>query len=397
MKLIKKNIEIISLFFLFFTLDYQSKIEITLVDNAQNRISKYFVGEKYRIKIKKINFVEKEKIKFIISNDKKAKISKGYLFMKSSGRICLTAYTIKINSSACFNVYDKQFKISKNIITIKLDINSSRQLYFEGNDFIFFKSNHPQIIQVDDKGVIKAIRPGSAIITVTGSNNNITKIKVLSIPKNGLINNNTLKINGADKFKNLMIVAHPDDETLWGGANLCKDKYFVVCLTNGFNFKRSKDYRKILNFTRNSGIILDYPDLQDFKRDKWIEAEEGIIKDLLIILNYNQWDKIVTHGPDGTTGHYHHKKICEYVTKIAKRLKIFKNLFYFGKFYKKDEIPKTISKISNKELECKIKMVSLYKSVNRIIRKLWFHMLPYENLILAKKWKENYQMENIIY
>ena len=41
-------------------------------------------------------------------------------------------------------------------------------------------------------------------------------------------------------------------------------------------------------------------------------------------------------------------------------------------------------------------MVSLYKSVNRIIRKLWFHMLPYENLILAKKWKENYQMENII-
>ena len=187
MKLIKKNIEIISLFFLFFILDYQSKIEITLVDNAQNRISKYFVGEKYRIKIKKINFVEKEKIKFIISNDKKAKISKGYLFMKSSGRICLTAYTIKINSSTCFNVYDKQFKISKNIITIKLDINSSRQLYFEGNDFIFFKSNHPQIIQVDDKGVIKAIRPGSAIITVTGSNNNITKIKVLSIPKNGLI------------------------------------------------------------------------------------------------------------------------------------------------------------------------------------------------------------------
>ena len=72
--------------------------------------------------------------------------------------------------------------------------------------------------------------------------------------------NNILKLNNADNFKNLMIVAHPDDEILWGGGHLCIDKYFVVCLTNGHNFKRSNDFRKIIEFSKNGGIILDYPD-----------------------------------------------------------------------------------------------------------------------------------------
>ena len=107
-----------------------------------------------------------------------------------------------------------------------------------------------------------------------------------------------------------MIVAHPDDETLWGGANLFLYSYFVVCLTNGYNERRAKDFRQILNFTNNGGIILNYPDLKDSNkiRDDWSEVKNGILKDLSIILNYKNWNKIVTHGPDGTTGHIHHKK-----------------------------------------------------------------------------------------
>ena len=185
-----------------------------------------------------------------------------------------------------------------------------------------------------------------------------------------------------------MIVAHPDDETLWGGANLYKDEYFVVCLTNGYNYKRANDFRKILNFTKNKGIILDYPDLQDSIRDNWSEVKIGILKDLSTILKYNHWDKIVTHGPDGTTGHYHHKKTCEYVTFITRKLKLFNNLYYFGKFYKKNEIPKDLSRISNKELRSKLQEISFYKSVKKEINKLWFHMIPYENWILASNWRQ---------
>ena len=41
-----------------------------------------------------------------------------------------------------------------------------------------------------------------------------------------------------------------------------------------------------MNFTNNSGILLDYPDYQDGIIDNWSNVEEGILKDLTTILNY---------------------------------------------------------------------------------------------------------------
>ena len=183
-----------------------------------------------------------------------------------------------------------------------------------------------------------------------------------------------------------MIVAHPDDEILWEGANLFKYSYFVVCLTNGYNERRAKDFRQILNFTNNSGIILNYPDLKDNNiRDDLSEVKNGILKDLSIILSYKNWDKIVTHGPDGTTGHIHHKNACRLVTIIAKKYNKCNNLYYFGKFFRKKEIPKYLPRISEEEFKIKKKEVFIYKNVRKVIYRLWFHMLQYENWILASK------------
>lgn len=57
----------------------------------------------------------------------------------------------------------------------------------------------------------------------------------------------------------LMIVAHPDDETIWGGSHLLKGHYIVVCLTNGDNPIRKKEFMKVMKETHNQGLILDYP------------------------------------------------------------------------------------------------------------------------------------------
>ena len=43
---------------------------------------------------------------------------------------------------------------------------------------------------------------------------------------------------------NLMIVAHPDDETLWGGAHLIEDNYYVVCVVEMF-YIVMKNFRKL--------------------------------------------------------------------------------------------------------------------------------------------------------
>ena len=50
------------------------------------------------------------------------------------------------------------------------------------------------------------------------------------------------EINQIDlkQCQKLMIVAHPDDETIWGGSHLLKGHYLVVCLTNGNNEKRKR-------------------------------------------------------------------------------------------------------------------------------------------------------------
>ena len=382
---------LVCLLFYFFIIDSKLTNKITASEIIQNKFPYYFVGEKYKLNTIKFNNYDDEKIMLKISDNNKAIISGGYLIMKSKGRECLNIYTKNNNSSFCFNIYENPNKIVENIRTLKMNFNSTKQLNFSGKENLImnlsYKSNNPQIIQVNNKGILRAKLPGKAIITVTGINNKIIKIKVISTPINGLINNNTLKLHNADKYKNLMIVAHPDDETLWGGANLYKDIYFVVCLTNGHNYQRASDFHKLLNFTKNEGIILDYPDLQDYVQDKWIEVKESIIKDLSTIINYNNWDKIVTHGPEGTTGHMHHKKISSYVTMIARKKNILKNLYYFGKVYKKGTIPKNFPRISKTELKYKMQEVSIYKSKAREINKHWFHMIPYENWKPASKEK----------
>ena len=383
----EKIILIILLFINYYIFDSKYIIQINISDIVQNIIPKHFVvGKKYKIIINKFsNFIDGS-INLEISDRNIAEISGKYLITKSSGRECLTVFSKNYNSTICFNIYENKNIIIENNTILTLEFNSSKQLNF--GEHTFFKSNYPEVISVNEKGLIKTKLPGKANITVSGLNTKNIIIQVLSVPNNGLITSNDLKINNADKFKNLMIVAHPDDETLWGGANLCKDKYFVVCLTNGHNIQRSNDFRKILKYSNNSGIILDYPDKQGSIRDQWLYIKNGMIKDLTIILNYKSWDKIVTHEPEGNSGHIHHRKISEYVSEIAKKLKIFGNLFYFGRLYQKGHIPKDLPRLTEKELESKMKLISLYKSVINDIYAMWIHMAPYENWILASNWKK---------
>ena len=52
-------------------------------------------------------------------------------------------------------------------------------------------------------------------------------------------------IKNANEYKNLMRVDHPDDEILWGGSNLFKDKYFVVCVAKLIGFREKMILEKL--------------------------------------------------------------------------------------------------------------------------------------------------------
>ena len=96
-----------------------------------------------------------------------------------------------------------------------------------------------------------------------------------------------------------MIVAHPDDETLWGGAHIADGGYLVVCITNGYNATRSAEFQAVMQASNNVGLILSYPDKVAGKRDDWTHVRSQIQTDLEKVMTYQPWEDIVTHNAKG--------------------------------------------------------------------------------------------------
>ena len=187
-----------------------------------------------------------------------------------------------------------------------------------------------------------------------------------------------IDLDGIDK---LMFVAHPDDETLWGGAHLTEGGYLVVCLTRGYDEKRKEEFLSVIEKSGNNrGIILDYPDKVGGERDDWSKVEEKIKKDIKSFLKLSDWRFVVTHNREGEYGHLHHVLTNRYVTEIYKDLNEQCGLYGFGKYYKKSKLPeveKSLQKISDESLEKKEELLSLYSSQDKTVEGL-SHMHPYE-------------------
>lgn len=141
-----------------------------------------------------------------------------------------------------------------------------------------------------------------------------------------------------------MIVAHPDDESIFGGATLLQEKgWKVVCLTNGDHPVRSKEFRKAMEYARTDCEMWCYPDqwMGDFNRKK-------LSKDIGRVLKQDNYEKVVTHGPFGEYGHTQHQALFEIVSRL-----VSKNLYVFEKT---DEI------IDLTLLRKKLRLLKFYKS-----------------------------------
>ena len=188
-------------------------------------------------------------------------------------------------------------------------------------------------------------------------------------------------------YENLMIVAHPDDESIWGGAELLKEDYVVLCLTNKTNERRAEEFYKAMSVTGDLGIMLPYPDLDySLIQNKWVGAEEFLTKDVKMMLEAKEWDKIVTHNPEGEYGHRHHIITNKVVTLCTKDLDDFGRLFYFTEYMEQDEIKDAKKMINGETLEKKQALVDIYRTTQNHSVKTFWHMLVFEELILASAW-----------
>lgn len=181
----------------------------------------------------------------------------------------------------------------------------------------------------------------------------------------------------------VMFVAHPDDETLWGGAHLTSGNYLVVCLTDGDNDIRAKEFRdavKAANET-NIPVIMRYPDKTFFMRDNWFGLKGDIRRDIQTIIETKNWDQIVTHNRNGEYGHIHHKLTHKLTVKAYNKLECKDKLMFFGTYHRKSKIAEyedEMPRISDKLLNKKEENLKIFKSQERVVECL-SHMNPYED------------------
>ncbi|NUU74909.1 PIG-L family deacetylase [Paenibacillus xylanilyticus] len=127
-------------------------------------------------------------------------------------------------------------------------------------------------------------------------------------------------------FNKLMIVAHPDDEIIFGGAQLIKGKgWKVICVTNGKNKVRAREFRKAMKDVGAEYEMWSY-------KDKW-EGDfnrKALKKDIAQVLQANpQITMIVTHNKKGEYGHTQHRALHQVVRELAQeKMYIFKRSKY---------------------------------------------------------------------
>ncbi len=192
--------------------------------------------------------------------------------------------------------------------------------------------------------------------------------------------------NGWDKVDNLMIVAHPDDETLWGSSYLIKDKYLVVCVTCGNKRIRDKEIENALDISEDEVLFLKHPDKVYGKRSDWKKNKKKLKKELDYIIHKKEWKNIVTHNKAGEYGHIHHKMTNKIVTKIYEENPVG-NLKYFGTYYSKKNIKKKRDNkglLDNYTYHKKLEMIDVYKSQS-FIKKAFNQMFKYEDITDYKK------------
>lgn len=107
----------------------------------------------------------------------------------------------------------------------------------------------------------------------------------------------------------LVVVAHPDDETLFmGGWILSNPKvnYHIICVTDGDGdgdaLRRMKQFKKACTLLGASSFEqLDFPDVYEERLD--VKSLEEYLRSLPLP------EKVFTHGIVGEYGHPHHQDV----------------------------------------------------------------------------------------
>jgi LmbE family N-acetylglucosaminyl deacetylase len=119
-----------------------------------------------------------------------------------------------------------------------------------------------------------------------------------------------------------MIVAHPDDETLWAGGTILLNptwQLFIISLCRSSDSERAFNFYNALKVFNAEGIMGNLDD-----GPEQAALNEDLVENVILgLLPEKQFDLIISHNPSGEyTRHIRHEEVSKAVIKLWNATKI---------------------------------------------------------------------------